>query len=182
MLIQHDASCLLVIDIQEKLIPSIIDHQQIINNTCWLIKLAKKLNIQMIVSEQYPKGLGKTVDAIDILTSDCLYLEKTHFSVCSNESCFMSIAKQNKKQLILVGIETHVCVMQSAIELKQKGYDVFVVSDCVSARHIDSHHLALSRMRQNGIEIVSKEMVLFEWLRDAKHEQFKEISLNFLRG
>ncbi len=182
MLLQSQESLLLVVDIQEKLLPSIVNGKQLVANTCWLIELAKELNIPYVVSEQYPKGLGPTVTDIKEATDTSIYLEKTCFSVCADNSCYQSIAKSGRKQLILVGIETPICVMQSAIEFKQKGFDVFVVADCVSGRHLFDHEAALERMRQVGIVIISKEMVLFEWLRDAKHEKFKAISQKFLKG
>lgn len=182
MLLQSQESLLLVVDIQEKLLPSIINNNELVENTCWLVTLAKKLDVPCVVSEQYPKGLGPTVSAIKKAAEGSTYLQKTLFSVCADSGCYEKIATLGRKQLVIVGIETPICVMQSALDFKQKGFDVFVVADTVSGRHQADHDLAIERMNQSGIVMVSKEMVLFEWLRDAKHEKFKEVSQNFLKG
>lgn len=182
MLLQSKESLLLIVDIQEKLLPSILNREQLVKNSCWLISLAKELSIPTVVSEQYPKGLGPTVSAIKELTADSIYLEKTLFSVCADDNCFQQIESFQRKQLVIVGMETAVCVQQTALEFRQKGFDIFVVADCVSGRFTLDHDLAISRMHQAGIHIVTKEMVLFEWLRDAKHEKFKQISQKYLKG
>lgn len=180
MLITSSQSCLLLIDVQEKLIPFIYEYEKLIENCVWLLKLANKLSIPILISEQYPKGLGHTVGAIRDVMANAPVYEKVAFSCASDEHLKNAIKQQSRSQLILIGIESHVCVLQTAMELA-KDYDVFVVADSVSSRNPYDKKIALKRMQQAGIHLVTKEMVLFEWLHQAGNELFKEVSKEFLK-
>lgn len=174
----HD-SCLLVIDLQEKLLPHVQEHQRVLNNSAWLCELAQALSVPIICSEQYPQGLGSTVAGLKAHIASAP-IEKLHFSCASDPVCLQHIRASGRQQLILIGIEAHVCVLQSAFELKDHGYDVFVVEDAIASRNLHDAFFAKERMQQHGIQLVTKEMVFFEWLRVAGTQQFKDLSKRFL--
>ena len=175
MLEQHN-SILTVIDMQEKLIKASYESDIIAEKAKKITKAASILSIPTIITEQYPKGLGQTHEEIKRAVSNkAVYLEKTSFSAVREES-FQSIIKQlPQKQIILCGIETHICVLQTAIELMQKGYEVYILKDCCSSRTQEEKDIGLELLKQYGIKIVSVEIVIFEWLKSSKHTNFKEI-------
>ncbi|WP_133129714.1 hydrolase [Legionella yabuuchiae] len=181
MLIEKDKSCLLLVDVQEKLTPHVLQPERLVHACEWLMKLGSKLEIPLLVSEQYPKGLGRTVSALEHLVATLKRVEKVHFSCGSDQSFLDALSKIDRKQVIIMGIETHVCVMQTAIELKKKKSDVFVVVDAVSCRHEIDHKYGLKRMKEAGIQLVTREMVFFEWLRQAGTAEFKALSQEFLK-
>lgn len=181
MLIDVNNSVLAVIDIQEKLVPGVHQSDVLINNTQWLIKLANVMGVPVVATEQYPQGVGHTVEALRELIEPDNVVGKTVFSCVDAPECKDLLPTAPEKQLILCGMETHVCIMQTALQLHAMGRKVFVVADAVSSRnHLDSE-LAIERMRQAGIAIVSKEMVGFEWVRGSGHPEFKTFSREFLR-
>lgn len=179
MLIKPDTSCLLVVDIQGKLVPAVYESEQMINNCRWLIEVAKELQIPILTSEQYPQGLGHTIDSLKAILPSETVMEKVYFSCATESQCRAMI--QPYSQVIIIGMESHVCVLQTALELKQQNHEVFVVADCVSSRSLQDKELALARFRQNGVEVVSREMVAFEWMQKAATDSFRHISKNFLR-
>lgn len=180
MLLMRDKSCLLLIDVQEKLIPFIDGYEQLITNCSWLLRLAQKLAVPMLISEQYPKGLGHTISALREVTESAQVHEKVAFS-CASDAIFKSaVAQQKRSQLVLIGIEAHVCVLQTAMEFA-KDYDVFVVADAVSSRDLYDKKIAFKRLQQAGVHLVTKEMVLFEWLHQAGNDLFREVSREFLK-
>lgn len=182
MLLDAKNSCLLVVDVQEKLIPFIHESERLIANCLWMMRVAQKLKIPILISEQYPKGLGLTVHQLrDLVTDKKFFMEKLHFSCTEDTKCLSKIRSLKRKQIVLIGIETHVCVLQTAIGLKEKGKEVFVVADAVGNRHPYDAELALARMREFGVQIISKEMALFEWMHRAGTEMFKQLNREFLR-
>lgn len=181
MLLTKKDSCVLMIDVQEKLLPKIHHHKELLENCKWLLQIAKKLAIPILASEQYPKGLGHTVDELRSLIPQDAWLQKLHFSCASDPDCLKRIEQVNRQQVVIIGIEAHVCVMQTAIELKNKGKQVYVVADAVSSRKELDKELALQRMHDAGIQIISKEMPVFEWLHQSGTPEFKQISQEFLR-
>lgn len=181
MLIHPDKSCLLVVDIQDKLIPAIDQSSTLVENSKWLVEIANKLDVPVLVSEQYPKGIGHTVQELQPLIKAENTMEKMHFSCMADAGCNERINELRPDQIILVGTEAHVCVMQTAIQLKQQAREVYVVEDCVGSRNPTDKTAAIARMRQLGIHIVTREMVAFEWLQKAGTDQFRTISKNFLR-
>jgi len=181
VLLNAQQSALIVVDIQEKLINKIMHHEMVVQSSVWLMELAKTLDVPVVLSEQYPKGLGPSVPEIKAKSHD-VFVEKTAFSVAGDVDAAAKIKALDKKQLVLCGIETAVCVLQTALLFKEQGYDIFVVGDAVGSRHILDHEIALSRLCDAGVHVVTREMVLFEWLRDAAHPSFKAVSQQFLRG
>ena len=180
MLISADRSSLLVIDVQERLLNHIHGWQSILDNVIWLVEVAKRIGVPVMLTEQYPKGLGHTVPTLAKEFAPSMVAEKVHFS-CAAANCLPTMTGADREQMVLCGIESHVCVMQTAIELREQGKSVFVVGDAVGSRDPYCKELALERMRQQGIEIVAREMVAFEWLRQAGTPLFKEISSQFLK-
>jgi nicotinamidase-related amidase len=181
MLIKAKSSCLLVIDMQEKLLSAIPENQTVIANTAWLIQIAKRLEVPILMSEQYPKGLGHTVKAVKELVPQSAIMDKVCFSCTEEPTCVQRLDGCAREQLILVGIEAHVCVLQTALGLLESGKQVYVVADGTASRRALDAELAMARLRVEGARIVTREMVAFEWLQQAGTEQFREISRNFLK-
>ncbi len=180
MLINKDNSILMIIDVQERLAPVMENPRDIITGAAKLLEVAKILGVPYLVTEQYPKGLGETIFDIKEHMNNELCFAKTAFSCGKDETIYAQIKAKKKKQVILVGLETHICVLQTALDLLSKGYEVFVVADACGSRDLHQSSLAFQRLIKNGAEVVSTEMVIFEWLEDAKNENFKEISKKFL--
>ncbi len=180
MLISAEKSTLWVIDVQGRMIHLEHDWQRMLDACIWLVALAKRVGVPVLASEQYPKGLGPTHDDLLALLGDAPVAGKTIFS-CVAAHCFDGHAAADRPQAILCGMEAHVCVMQTAFDLRAQGRDVFVVADAITARNPRDTDLALDRMRAAGIAIVSREMVGFEWLRAAGTPAFKDFSVNFLQ-
>jgi nicotinamidase-related amidase len=180
MLMNAERSALLIVDVQDKLAQHIYDWQSLLQNTLWLVRVARKIGVPVMATEQYPQGLGHTVAELAQELPAGAVAEKIHFS-CAAEPCLRGLSGAERSQVVMCGMESHVCVMQSAIELKLAGKEVFVVSDAVGSRDPTNKACALERMRDYGIEIVSREMVAFEWLRQAGTPLFREINRQFLR-
>lgn len=181
MLMRAETSCLLVVDFQERLMPAIFQADDVVATGVWLIRIAQRLNVPVLASEQYPRGLGRAVAAIRELLPAEAFVEKVHFSCAAELECMRRIDLLGRDQVILLGAEAHVCVLQTALDLQLAGKNVYLVADGVSSRSPRDVALALDRMRAEGVRIVSREMVAFEWLHQAATEQFREISRDFLR-
>lgn len=180
MLLNANRSCLLVIDVQEKLIPAQHEAEILLKNCHWLMQAAQKLQIPILLSEQYPKGLGLTVNTLRELVNENNIMTKLHFSCTADTDCMCKIVATQREQIVVIGIEAHVCVLQTAIGLLQAGKQVFVVADAVTSRNLADKKLALKRLQALGVQIVSKEMVLFEWLHQSGTELFKQVSRELL--
>lgn len=181
MLLDKDKSLMLLVDVQEKLVPAVVNKDAFIARCEWLLKLASRMNVPALASEQYPKGLGATIEPLLSYIDKNNCIAKTSFS-CMHEPAFVHRLEHfNKKQIILLGIEAHVCVLQSALEMKEAGYDVYVVVDALSSRNELDLKYGLKRMKQDGIHLVTAEMVLFEWLRHSGGADFKSLSKEFLQ-
>jgi len=167
---------LVIIDIQDKLFRVIHEKDSLSANTVKLVKGIRLLDIPVIVTEQNPAGLGSTLPEIMSLLPDIEPITKFDFSCCKEEAFLRKLDEQKRSQIILCGIETHICVYQTAVELADMDYEVQIATDCVSSRTINNRDTALSRMELEGIMPTSTEMILFEILGTAKHEKFKEIS------
>jgi nicotinamidase-related amidase len=180
MLIDAKQSALLVVDVQGRLVPAISGWQALLDQVVWLIRVARRMDIPVLACEQYPQGLGPTHPLIAAeLPAGCT-AGKLHFSAVAG-GCHGFAAAGSHPQLVVCGMETHVCVLQTVMELLAGGKQVFVVDEAVGSRRDADKALALARMREAGASIVSREMVAFEWLRKADSELFREISRNFLR-
>lgn len=180
MLMSAESSSLLVVDVQDRLLHHVHGWQRLLSNVIWLVRVANRIGVPVMVSEQYPKGLGHTNAELAREFPSGVVAEKLHFS-CAAADCLRGIPGTERSQVIICGMESHVCVQQTALELRWQGKQVFVVADSVGSRDPADKELALQRMRGHGVEIVSREMVAFEWLRQAGTPLFKEISLEFLR-
>ena len=180
MLMNRDQSALLVVDIQERLLPHIHEGQAVLDNAVWLVKVAQRLGVPVMASEQYPKGIGHTVAVLRGLTLPEAVAEKLHFS-CVAAKCLDGLSGSERPQVVVAGTESHVCVLQTVLDLRGQGKEVFVVAEAVGSRRPSDKELALARMRSHGVHIVSREMVAFEWLRQAGSEEFREISREFLK-
>ena len=174
-MISSDSAVTVIVDVQEKLIPHIWEKEKIIRNIQILIKGMKILDVPILLTEQYPEGLGKTIPRIKDLFSDVSPISKMSFDCSANKNFMDRINGLNRKQILLCGIETHICIYQTAIGLKSEGYEVQVVADSVSSRIEGNKEIALQRMRDLEIGITSMETVLFELLKTAEGKEFKEI-------
>jgi len=167
---------LLLIDFQERLFPVMHDKEKLLKNVIKLVKGAKVLEIPLILTEQYPKGLGPTIPEIKELIPDIKPIEKVCFN-CTYEAAFNQALKTIKrKQVLIAGIEAHICVYQTAMSLARSGYEVQVVTDCVTSRDLDNKMMAFTRFKLAGIVPTTTEMALFELLKVAQGDKFKQIS------
>lgn len=181
MLIDKEISAVLLVDVQEKLVPFILDNEKLVERCDWILRLAKAMSVPFMICEQYPKGLGATVASLCHFKESNHLVEKVRFSAAREASCKQFLEQAKKKQVILMGIEAHVCVLQTALELKKDGFDVFVVVDAIGSRSILDKDIALRRMASEGVHLVTSEMVFFEWIRVAGTESFKTLSKTFLQ-
>jgi len=178
LLLDAQNSQLTIIDIQTRLLPVMSGQKRLLKNCQILITAAKSLEIPVTVSEQYPKGIGSTDPSLVQALGE-LYqpVEKTCFSCINSPEYSKRIQKfPNRGQFILCGIEAHVCVLQTAMEMLHNHKQVFIVADAISSRNKNNKRLALRRLQQAGAIITCTESVIFEWLKDAKHAQFKTLS------
>ncbi|MBK8907033.1 MAG: hydrolase [Rhodospirillales bacterium] len=175
MLINSDESCLLIVDIQSRLLPVMADPDAVVGNTRLLMRAAGRLGVPVLASEQYPRGIGHTVSPVAELLPDNSVVEKMHFS-CLREDFFADrLEALGRRQAVVAGIEAHVCVLQTADDLVSAGYDVFVVADATSSRTHANHQAALARLEAAGAHLVTTEMVVFEWMAKAGTPEFREL-------
>ncbi len=175
--LQADQCTLVVVDIQEKLLPPIFDKERLLRNSQLLIRLARILNVPIIATTQYAKGLGNTVPEIAALLPHSEVIDKLEFS-CFGSDKFCAHLKRlpgNRTTVLLCGMETHICVMQTALGALQNGYLVHVASDAVSSRTELNWKTGLERMRAAGAVISSTEMMIYELLRKSGGEAFREL-------
>lgn len=173
-------STLLVVDVQQKLLPHIHEGPAVLDRCEWLVRLARRLDVPVLVSEQYPEGLGPTVPTLREMASPSEVRRKVHFS-CVADGCFEGLAAWERPQIVVCGTESHVCVLQTVLDLRGSGKEVFVVEEAVSSRREHDKALAIARMRAHGAEIVSGEMVGFEWLHRAGDDRFRAVNRDFFR-
>ncbi len=175
MLITAERSCLLLVDIQERLAPAVPDAGAVVANCGTLLKAAARLEIPVLASEEYRAGLGVTVSPLIEALDESQRHEKMHFSCASEPGIAAALAALGRDQVVIAGLETHVCVLQSALGLKAAGYQPFVVADATASRAQTNYALAINRLRRGDVGIVSVEMVLFEWLAVAGTPEFKDV-------
>jgi nicotinamidase-related amidase len=166
----------LVIDIQERLVPVMYDKEAFLKNCGILIQGLQLLDIPMIVTQQYTKGLGETVSEISTKIPDFAYIEKRDFSCCNEPELMVRLSMLNIKNVIICGIESHVCVLQTVLDLKEAGYHPVVVADATSSRSPVNLDIAKERFRHEGIMMTTAESVLFELTRSSAAPEFKAIS------
>ena len=176
MILKADLSLLLAIDVQERLLPAMADPVAVEQGAARLMRAARRLGVPMLVTEQYPRGLGPTVPGLAALASPEETLEKIHFSCAAEPSVQARLALMApRRQAVLCGIEVHVCVLQSALGLAAAGWSVAVVEDATSSRRPDDRAAGLRRLAASGVVVVTAEMVLFEWLGRAGTDAFRDV-------
>ena len=171
-----DNAILVVIDIQDKLFRVMPDGEMLLQKVLKLVRGAQVLDVPIILTEQYPAGLGPTLPEIARLLPDIKPVDKFCFSCCDEERFCRELESRHRQQGLVAGIEAHICVYQTAMDLLGLGYQVQVVVDCISSREPEDKEVCLTRMSQDGISLTTVEMALFELLRVAKGEKFKQIS------
>lgn len=173
-MLDRGAVTLVVIDFQDKLLPKIPDAEAVMGRAAKLIRFARGTNIPILWTEQYPRGLGRTAEGIARELEGHRPIEKTAFG-CLGDAVFLSALEQTGKgQLLLTGIEAHVCVLQTALAALDDGYEVYVPRDAVASRFANEYEAGLNRLGRAGTEIVTTEMALFEMLREADTPEFKK--------
>ena len=175
-MLKTDSAVLLVIDVQEKLFRVMHQKEELAENIQKLIEGIHILEIPVLVTEQYPQGLGSTIPEIAQLFTNLHPLPKVSFSCCGDNVFLREFKKLGRKQVLISGIESHICVYQTAADLISAGYEIYVVNDAISSRTEQNRDIGLKMMTQLGIKITGTEAVLFELLKVAKGEKFKAIS------
>ncbi len=171
-------SIVMIIDVQEKLLNAVFNKASLEKKATTLANTAKILEIPVIVTEQYPKGLGATVETLrEALPENTQYFEKTAFSALENNDVLEALKNSGKKQVVIFGIETHICVSQTTNALIQEGFEVSVIRDACGSRSELEYLAGLERMKDNGAHVLTTEIALFEWLKGAKHPKFKEVQM-----
>lgn len=177
-MIDVEQSLFLLIDMQEKLVNAVDSSGsgKVVDVVCRLLKAVQLFNIPVLVTEQNPVGLGKTVsDIANLIPVGSPVAVKSYFSAWDVHHIRDNIQKTKRKQIFIAGIEAHICVWQTAQDLNKEGYDVWIIADACASRHITDKEMALADLQHIGCRIVGYESVLFAWMKDAKHPQFKEI-------
>jgi len=171
-----DNTALIIIDVQEKLFKVMLHKEALAENLQKIIKGAQVLEIPLLVTEQNPNALGPTIPELKNLMPNIQPIGKFSFSCCGEQKFLNKLSALNCKQLLLTGIEAHICVYQTALDLLEKGYEVQVLADCVSSRAEENRKLGLEKIKEAGGSVTSVEISLFELLRVAEGGTFKEIS------
>ena len=174
-MLKRDDVVLVFIDVQGRLHEIIFEKEVLDRNLERLVRCAQLLEVPVAVTEQIPEKLGSTNEPFKTMLGDAPVIAKTAFSCCGEPKVMEWLEAQGRKQVVLVGIETHVCVYQTAVDLLEAGYAVFVAADAVSSRAAENRQLALTAMRDAGAVVLPTESLLFALLRDAADPRFKEL-------
>jgi nicotinamidase-related amidase len=175
-LLLPQTTALLIIDVQERILPVINNYQNVIQNVLKLIKGFKVMNLPIYYTEQYPKGLGPTASEIKNELTDAEYFEKMSFSCFGATDLFSKLKEKNLTQVVVTGVEAHVCVQQTVLDLLENDFQVNAAADAVSSRRESDYKIALDRMRVHGAEITTAESILFELLNVCGTDTFKQVS------
>ena len=176
MRITKDNTSAVIVDIQERLFPHMYNREELELNVGILMKGLNLLNVPLLITEQYPGGLGKTIPSLSDIKGSIEPIEKISFSCCDESRFLKELNMLNKKFVILAGIETHVCILQTVLDLMDSGFQPVLVEDCVSSRKENDKRVAVERIRSEGAVITTYESVLLELCRVAGTETFKKIS------
>lgn len=166
----------LIIDLQERLFPVMLENEKLLKNCKILIQGLAEFKLPLLATQQYTKGLGETLSEIKTAIPDFTFIEKSDFSCCDEPIVTNKLRELNAKNVIICGIESHVCVLQTAIDLKEAGLNPIVVIDCISSRSESNIELAKERFRFEGIIMTSYESILFELTRSSDSPEFRAIS------
>ena len=175
-MLEIDSCSLIIVDVQGKLAQIMYEKELLFKNIQILIKAAKILNIPIVWCQQVPDALGPTIPEIAELLTDIEPINKASFSCCGEEQFNDKLNKLSVEQVLICGIETHICVYQTALDLFRKGFSINVIADAVSSRTLENKTIALERLAHEGCKIICVEMILFELLKTAKHPRFREIA------
>lgn len=175
MLIRAAESALIVIDMQERLVPAMQAPARTLRNARILIKAARLMNVPVLLTEQYPRGLGATVEEIIETAGDAPVISKLHFSCMEDADFAKAFAALGRRQAVIAGMEAHICVVQTAASLMEEGHEVFVVSDATASRSAESEKACLDRLSASGAGVVTTEMAVFEWLGQAGTQAFRTL-------
>jgi nicotinamidase-related amidase len=175
-LLVTDKTALLIIDIQERIIRVINEYETVVENTIKLIKGFRALGIPIYYTEQYPKGLGPTVESIQNELEGNDAIQKLSFSCSGAGNLFSELKKNDISQVVVCGVESHVCVQQTVLDLLANDFQVNLAVDAVSSRRVKDYEISFSRMRQHGAEVTTTEAILFELLNVCGTDVFKQIS------
>lgn len=177
MFIKTENSLLVIVDVQQKLMNVMSSSENCLAKVRLLANSLALMEVPIIVTEQYPKGLGPTVDAVkDVLPANTPFIEKSAFSCCGADDFNVRIREADRKNIILCGVESHVCVLQTAIELVNKGFNVILAADAVSSRSENDKSAAMAFLRHEGVKVLPAESIIFALLKDSKHPAFKAVS------
>ena len=168
-------SMLLIVDLQELLSPAIKDFKSILKSTLQLGQASIIHAVPALITEQYVKGLGETNQQIKNMLPDAAYFHKTHFSACEEPGFLEQLKIYGKKQIVVVGTEAHVCVLQTCLDLIQRGFEVIIIQDAIGSRNPEHKKLAIDQLRQAGAVISCAEIVIFQWTKQAATPTFKKI-------
>jgi nicotinamidase-related amidase len=174
-LLDRNRSALLLIDFQERLFPHVHEYQRVLSRIDLLVFAATLMNVPVLLTEQYPRGLGKTIEEIRAALPQAQPLEKIDFSCVPALGFREKLMSLHRDQIVLAGIEAHICVAQTALDLMAEGERVYVVADASASRRPVDAQTAMNRLDRNGAAIITAESVVFEWLRRAGTEEFKAI-------
>ncbi len=175
-ILNRNSAALLIIDVQDRLVKAMNNHQSVEDGITLLQQGMQLLNVPTLITEQYPRGLGNTVLSIADKAPHSTVIEKTTFSCCGEQSFWPALAAMERQQIIVTGMETHVCVLQTVLDLINAGYQVHLPFDATCSRNDANRDNAIQRMQQAGAVITNVESVLFELLRAAGSAEFKTIS------
>ncbi len=175
-MLKVENTLLLVIDVQEKLFMVMPDKESLLKNLQNLVRGCGLLTVPVIITEQNPAGLGPTLSEITSLIPEGIKVEKFGFSCCAESTFNKALKSTNRHQILICGIESHICVYQTAMELLTEGYEVHIVTDCIASRSPENRELAQKRLLAEGAKLTGVEMALFELLQTSKAAQFKAIS------
>lgn len=172
----REQSICFVVDFQERLVPAICDNERLVQHTEKFLKGLSVLSVPMIVTQQYTKGLGMTVSNLLEAAKAEAFFDKTAFSCMKDEEIIKAVEGYQPKRVYVCGVEAHICVLQTALDLKKEGYEVYLVADCIGSRNTYDKEIAITRAVAEGIKVTTYESVLYELLEKAGSPEFKEIS------
>ncbi len=168
-------SLLLIVDMQERIAGAVADADSVLHQCEVLLRAASALNVPAVMTEHCPEQLGPTVARLRALAVPGSIHAKTHFAAADEPALAQYVAAYARPQIVIAGVESHVCVLQTAIALAERGYATYVVGDATGSRRGETRTLALERLRAVGVQVVSTEMVLFEWLEHAQRRELREL-------
>ena len=176
MRIDIEQTAAIIIDLQERLVPHMHEREALLDRCTLLMKGLSLLAVPMLITEQYPAGLGNTVDAVRAVCRSDTIIGKVAFSCCDEPAVLARLKETGRRTVLIAGIEAHVCVLQTALDLKADGYDPVIAVDAVSSRRANDTRIALLRLREEGCRVTTVESVLFELMRTSRHPVFRELS------